>query len=164
MVCKIQGKVEQKQNGRQSYLGMLLTMTVLKPQIHNVTLACDDSRSMQTHKVMLVDISPVSGGLLRKHTYPYPIIYVSEGQSPSLRIRKDRGQTTRKHVENILESKMSVEVPALMVQPPWPPGVPLYCYALLAQLPWPLQLFFSALLAQPPWPPIIGRHGSGKAW
>ena len=47
---------------------------------------------------------------------------------------------------------MSVEVSALLVQHLWPPSVPLYCYALLAQLPWPLQLYDSAMLAQPPWP------------
>jgi hypothetical protein len=53
---------------------MLQTITVLKPQFHNVTLACDDSRTMHTLKVMLVDISTVSRGLLRMHPHPYPLV------------------------------------------------------------------------------------------
>ena len=69
-----------------------------------------------------------------------------------------------KNKENLLEPRMPVEVSALLVQPPWPPSVPPYCYALLAQLPWHLQLYYSALLALPPWPPSIGRHGPRKAW
>ena len=31
--------------------------------------------------------------------------------------------------------------------------------ALLAQPPWPLQLYNSVRLAQPPWPPSVGREG-----
>ena len=36
-------------------------------KFNNVTLACDDSLTIQTHKVILVAISTVSVGLLRKH-------------------------------------------------------------------------------------------------
>ena len=35
-------------------------MTALQPQLHDVTLACDDILTIQTHKLMLVDISTVS--------------------------------------------------------------------------------------------------------
>ena len=54
-------------------------MTALQPKFHGVTLACDDSLTIQTHKVMLVDISTVSGGLLSNHQEPYPIVYVRGG-------------------------------------------------------------------------------------
>ena len=54
-------EMEEKKNGRQSSLGLLQTMTALQLQFHNITLACDDSLTMQTHKVMLADISTVSG-------------------------------------------------------------------------------------------------------
>ena len=70
MPCVIQKKMEQNENGRQSYLGLFLTMTALQPKFHYVTLACVDRLNIQTHKVMLVDISTVSRGLLRKHLYP----------------------------------------------------------------------------------------------
>ena len=53
--------MEENENGRQSSLGLLQTMTALKPQFHDITLACDNSLTIQTHKVMLVDISTVSG-------------------------------------------------------------------------------------------------------
>ena len=56
-------------------------MTALQPQFCDVTLASDDSRTIQTHKVMLVDTSTVSGGLLRKHLNLYPIVYVRGGTS-----------------------------------------------------------------------------------
>ena len=36
-------------------------MTALQSQFHDVTLACDESQTIQTHKMMLVDISTVSG-------------------------------------------------------------------------------------------------------
>ena len=70
-------KMEQNENGKQSPLGLLQTMTALQPKFNNITLACDDSLTIQTHKVMLMDISTVSGGLLRKH--PYPHAYVRGG-------------------------------------------------------------------------------------
>ena len=54
-------------------------MTAVQPKFHGVTLACDDSLTIQTHKVMLVDISTVSGGLLRNHPEPYPLVYVRGG-------------------------------------------------------------------------------------
>ena len=34
-----------EENGRQSFLGLLQTMTALQPQFHNVTLACDTDYS-----------------------------------------------------------------------------------------------------------------------
>ena len=34
-------------------------MTALQPKFQGITLACDDSMTIQTHKVMLVDISTV---------------------------------------------------------------------------------------------------------
>ena len=55
------------------------TMTDLQPQFQGVTLACYDSMTIQTHKVMLVDISTVSGGLLRNHPEPYPLVLEREG-------------------------------------------------------------------------------------
>ena len=75
--------MEHNLNGRQSSPGMLQTMTAIQPQFHDVTLACDDSRTMQTYQVMLVDISTVSGGFLRKHPHPYPLIYMKGGGSKS---------------------------------------------------------------------------------
>ena len=51
--------MEQNDNGRQSFLGLLQTMTGLQPKFHYVSLACNDSLTIQTHKVMLVDISTV---------------------------------------------------------------------------------------------------------
>ena len=53
--------MKENENVRQSSLGLLQTMTALQPQFHDITLACDDSLTNQTHKVMLVDISSVSG-------------------------------------------------------------------------------------------------------
>ena len=49
-------------------------MTALQPKFHGVTLACDDSLTIQAHKAMLVDISSVSGGLLENHPDPYPLV------------------------------------------------------------------------------------------
>ena len=69
-------------------------MTALQPKFHVVTLAYDDSLTIQTHKVMLVDISTVSGGLLRNHPEPYPLVYVrGGGPAPSLKTKRDRGST-----------------------------------------------------------------------
>ena len=59
--------MEQNQNQRQSSIGLLQTMTAFQPQFRDVILEFDDSRTIQTHKVILVDISTVFGGLLRKH-------------------------------------------------------------------------------------------------
>ena len=42
-------------------------------KFHNVTLACDDSLTIQTYKVILVAISTVFGGLLRKHKHSYQL-------------------------------------------------------------------------------------------
>ena len=69
------------------------TMTALQPKFQGVTLACDDSMTIQTHKVMLVDISTVSAILLRKHPNPYPLVYMrgGGGPEPSWRTRNDRG-------------------------------------------------------------------------
>ena len=39
-------------------------------KFNNVTQACDDSLTIQTHKVILVVISSVPVGLLRKHPHP----------------------------------------------------------------------------------------------
>ena len=70
------------------------TMTALQPKFQGVTLVCDDSMTIQTHKVRLVDISTVSGGLLRNHPEPYPLVYVREGgPAPSLKTKRDRGST-----------------------------------------------------------------------
>ena len=92
MICIVQKKMEQNENGRQSSLGLLQTMTALQPQFHDVTLACDDILTIQTHKVMLVDISTVSAILLRKHPNPYPLVYMrGGGPAPSWRTRNDRG-------------------------------------------------------------------------
>ena len=66
MLCIIQKKMEQNEEGRLSSPRLL--QTALQPKFHDVALACDDSLTIQTHKVMLVDISTVSGGLLRNHT------------------------------------------------------------------------------------------------
>ncbi len=49
-------------------------------------------------------------------------------------------------VENNLEARMSVEVSALQIQLYWLPSVRLYCPALLAQLPWPLYIYYSTTL------------------
>ena len=75
--------MEQNENGRQSSLGLLQTMTVLQPKFNNVTLACDDCLTIPTHKVMLVEISTVSEGLLLKHLQPYPLVYMrGRGHNP----------------------------------------------------------------------------------
>ena len=60
MICIVQKKMEHNENGRQSSLGLLQTLTALQPQFHDVTLACDDILTIQTHKAMLVNISTVS--------------------------------------------------------------------------------------------------------
>ena len=52
--------MEENKNGRLSSLALYQTMTALQPQFHNITLASDDSLTIQTHKVMLVDIITVS--------------------------------------------------------------------------------------------------------
>ena len=71
--------MEQNENGRLSSLGLLKTMTALHPKFHYVSMACDDRLTIQTHKVMLVDISTVFGGSLRKHSHPYPLAYKRGG-------------------------------------------------------------------------------------
>ena len=71
--------MEQNEDGRYSYPRLLQTMTAFQPKFHGVTLACDDSLTIQAHKVMLVDISTVSGGFLRNHPHPYPLVYVRGG-------------------------------------------------------------------------------------
>ena len=53
--------MEKNKNGRQSSLQLLQIRTALQPQFHDITLACDDFLTIQTHKVMLVDISTGSG-------------------------------------------------------------------------------------------------------
>ena len=65
-------------------------MKALQPKFYDVTLACDDSLTIQTHKVMLVYVTIVSRGLLRKH--PYPLVYMRDRRpAPSLRTRRDIG-------------------------------------------------------------------------
>ena len=72
-------------------------MTALKSKFHDVTLAYDDSLIIQTHKVLSVDISSVSRGLLRKHPHPYPLVYMrGRRPAPSLWTRRDIGYTIRK--------------------------------------------------------------------
>ena len=56
--------MEQNENESQSSLGLLETMPALQPKFQNVIVACDDTLIIQTHRLMLVDISTVSGGLL----------------------------------------------------------------------------------------------------
>ena len=87
ILCIIQKKMEQNEDGRYRYPRLLQTMTAFQPKFHGVTLACDDSLTIQAHKVMLVDISTVSGGLLRNQPEPYPLVYVRGGgdQHPVLR-------------------------------------------------------------------------------
>ena len=51
-------------------------------KFHNVTLAFEDGLTMLTYKVILVAMSTVSGGSLRKPRYPYPLVYVRGGQHP----------------------------------------------------------------------------------
>ena len=43
MLSAIEKKMEQNQDGRQSSLGLLETMTALQTKLHDVTLVCDDS-------------------------------------------------------------------------------------------------------------------------
>ena len=91
MLCIIQKKMEQKENGRQSSVGLLQTITALHPKFHDITLACDDSLSIETHKVMLVDISTVPGGLLRKQPHPYPLVYMRGGGRTSTQFEDKKG-------------------------------------------------------------------------
>ena len=66
--------MEHNYIGKQSSVGLLQTKTALQPQFRDVILAFDDSRTIQTHNLMLVDTSTVSGRLLWKH--PHPIVSV----------------------------------------------------------------------------------------
>ena len=76
-------------------------MTALQQKFHGFNLACDDSLTIQTHKVMLVDIRTVSGGLLRNHPEPYPVVYVrGGGPAPSLKTKRDQ------QYENKIDSKV----------------------------------------------------------
>ena len=70
-----------------------IQLNALKPKFYNFTLACEDSLTLLTYEVILVAMSTVSGGLLRKPHYPYPLVYVrgGAGAAPSLRTRRDRG-------------------------------------------------------------------------
>ena len=79
MLGIIQKKIEPNENWRKSSLGLLQTMTALLPKFKNVTLVCDDSLTIMTHKVK----------------NPYPLVYVrGRGRpAPSLRTRRDRGGT-----------------------------------------------------------------------
>ena len=63
-----------------------------KPKFRDVTLACDDRRTIQAHKGMLMEISIVSRGLLRKHSHPYSLVYMrGRRPAPSLGTRRDLG-------------------------------------------------------------------------
>ena len=78
-------------------------MTALQPKFHGVTLACDDSVTILTYKLILVAISTVSGGLLKKYLQPYPLIYVRRGwvgPAPSLWTRRDREKTMENMIYN----------------------------------------------------------------
>ena len=59
-------------------------MTALQPKFHTVTLVCDDSLTINPYKVILVAISTVSEGLLRKH----PLGYVNGGASTKFKVQK----------------------------------------------------------------------------
>ena len=82
-------------------------MTALHPKFQGVTLACDDSLTIQTHKVMLVDISTVSGGLLRNHPEPYPLVYVRGGGDQHL-VQIQKGIEDQQY-ENKIDSKVRVK-------------------------------------------------------
>ena len=45
-------------------------MTALQPQFHGITLACDDSFTIQTHKVMLAVITSVATSVATINNYP----------------------------------------------------------------------------------------------
>ena len=82
------------EDGRYSYPRLLQTITAFQPKFHGVTLACDDSLTIQAHKVMLVDISTVSGGLLRNHPETYPLVEErGGGLAPSLKTKRFIGST-----------------------------------------------------------------------
>ena len=67
MLDIIKKKMGENENGRTSSLGLLHTVTALQPKFQNVTLLCDDSLTFYPHKVILVAISTMSKGLLRKN-------------------------------------------------------------------------------------------------
>ena len=47
-----------------------------EPELHDVTLACEDSQTMGAHKVFLAAVSPVFKYLLSKYPHPHTLIYV----------------------------------------------------------------------------------------
>ena len=53
VLCIIQKKMEQNEDGRQIFLGLFQKMTALQTKFYDVTLPCDDILTIQTHKVKL---------------------------------------------------------------------------------------------------------------
>ena len=47
-----------------------------EPELHDVTLACEDNQTMQVHKVMVAAVSPVFKYLLSEYPHPHTLIYV----------------------------------------------------------------------------------------
>ena len=47
-----------------------------EPELHDVTLACEDSQTMGAHKVFLAAVSPVFKYLLSEYPHPHTLIYV----------------------------------------------------------------------------------------
>ena len=76
MLCIIQNKIKQNENGRQSFLDCSRQWRALQLKFHNVTLVCDNSLTILNYKVILVTINTVSGGLLWKPPDPYPLVYI----------------------------------------------------------------------------------------
>ena len=50
----------------------------------DVTLACEDGKQMEAHKVVLAATSPFFLDLLKKNKHPHPLIYMKGTKSDSL--------------------------------------------------------------------------------
>ena len=117
-------------------------MIALLPKFNNVNLVCDDSLTIQPHKVILQAISTVSNRLLTKHQKPIP--------STSTQLEDKKGKEeepqenqidykVRTHrnfslgLWQVRKTRTQIEVSALLVQPSVPPSELIYCSSLLAK-------------------------------
>ena len=54
------------------------------PDFADVTLACEDGKQVEAHKVILAASSPFFQNLLRRNKHPYPLIYMRRIKSEDL--------------------------------------------------------------------------------
>ena len=57
--------------------------TVMNPKFQDITLACNDNRNIQIHKVILVAMSHVHEGFKKRKKHPHPLVDLRGESAPS---------------------------------------------------------------------------------